>query len=815
VRFFIGNGDLSDEDFAAFFRRIDANCDGHVEWDELVQFLIGEITCSGSTRSTDETKIVLTRLSTPESVLLKTKHLDRITQMFHSAWVDEYITVSRDAVKFWQPKPFQFKRTLCYAGPYSCVCVFARNSILVVGTATRKLLFFGLDDLGQLPIEISGSPSATTIHRMDVDEASTAVEILKSKKVPVPLYNLPVQMIEAELTQCGPFECKFIVGDDCGCVEVFCLVLPQRRMGTDYKVNRIARNLIHGGAITQLSPMGIHGYGSSSQDGTVKLFVVHGNTIQVTRTIDDGFPVASFTYVSSGKFLIICGNGHEPSVWSIHPPQRNKSLQGNYNSMLLVSNYVSQLDEPYVVTATSKKELRLYECVAFTVRGEFVCPAILPPDNTFSTLFFDPARHSFFTCCAYPIQWAEGRIEGPRGITHQYQIVGCHYTPDFDQLVSVDTIGNIATWSHATSQAQLVRSIQVTEINESVVDGNGRPLLTSSFEGQTHIWKPNYGGHNNQNESGNQSQVTTIKFLTFTGRNFLVTAGWSKVVSMYREIGPSQFILHRSHEGHQGDIRAIRFEPSGGLVVTRSVIGEVYAWPVDSRILPKKLKLPDESPVEVIMVIDHYVAVGVAVLGLPHPDHILMRKRVRRDTVPVSVSAVNFIGDQRLLLTGDTLGYVTVWHLLTSGKFSATIGKAVHCHRGEITKIETVGPRGNFFATVGVDMAVRLWASGPMECVGTFAVGANWVLADMETWAITSPVADEEEERITSKSHKSLNAPPPLEVSAPSRSIVLQPNEQGDNLKAAATSIARPTPQRRPQALIPRKPMLTFAEVPQ
>jgi WD40 repeat protein len=188
------------------------------------------------------------------------------------------------------------------------------------------------------------------------------------------------------------------------------------------------------------------------------------------------------------------------------------------------------------------------------------------------------------------------------------------------------------------------------------------------------------------------------------------------------------------------------------------------------------------------------------------------------------VSAINFITDQGLLLTGDTLGYVTVWHLLTSGKFSATIGKAIHCHTGEITKIEIVGPRGNFCATVGVDMAVRLWASGSMECVGTFGVGANWVVADKRTWAIKSPVADEEEEVITSKSQKLTSALSPLKsfrrpaegdkVISPSKSILSPPDEQGDSLKAAAASVAQGTPQKRPPSLLPRKSVLTFAEVP-
>jgi len=50
IRFSLRDGRLTSDEFQACFRRIDANCDGCVEWDELVDFLILEMTCSGMSR---------------------------------------------------------------------------------------------------------------------------------------------------------------------------------------------------------------------------------------------------------------------------------------------------------------------------------------------------------------------------------------------------------------------------------------------------------------------------------------------------------------------------------------------------------------------------------------------------------------------------------------------------------------------------------------------------------------------------------------------------------------------------------------------
>jgi WD40 repeat protein len=338
----------------------------------------------------------------------------------------------------------------------------------------------------------------------------------------------------------------------------------------------------------------------------------------------------------------------------------------------------------------------------------------------------------------------EGRVEGPRGITHQYHIVGCHWVPDFDQLMTIDAIGNVATWNYNLGGLEIVRSIHVTEINESVIDLLGRRLITTSFEGDVRIWNPSSGGHIADIDTRSESQVTTVKFVAISGRTFLVTGGWSKNVSVYREIEPSVFELHGAFSGHEGDICAIGFEPGIGMIITGSVTGEVFGWSIEAKtIAPRRARLEDNTPVEAICVSDHYAFIGdsngfLNVLSVPHLAKV-MRKRGRTDPVPCAVSAIAIDSEHSVLLTGDTLGCVAIWHITIISSLSLVLGKTVPCHTAEVTKIEVI-PREGLCATVGLNMAVRLWATETLECVGTFDSSSRWDVRDVTSWKRDSPI---------------------------------------------------------------------------
>jgi hypothetical protein len=150
--------------------------------------------------------------------------------------------------------------------------------------------------------------------------------------------------------------------------------------------------------------------------------------------------------------------------------------------------------------------------------------------------------------------------------------------------------------------------------------------------------------------------------------------------------------------------------------------------------------------VETIVAIDHFGVVGdsdgyLNVYTIPHLD-LVVRVHPRASRLPYSLSALAVAADQ--LFTGDTAGYVTVRVVRVTPRFSMEPPRTCRCHMSEITKIEPIDC-GDHFATVGVDLAVRLWETESLSCVGTFGEGGLWDVEDAGGWR-AAPVEEEEEE---------------------------------------------------------------------
>lgn len=742
IRFYIREGKLSNEEFDKYFLAIDANCDGRVSWEELVDYLLLEITCTGTNRKTES----LTSLNKiPISAHVKQyHHRDAITQIVYSNWTDEYITVSPDSIKFWQPNPLQYKRSMKIQGPFSCICVFKLFHNIVIATTTRILHFYDLQDLVKLPVQLAASPTGKSIKSMKLEDAESTYGFLKDPEMP--LFNIPTQIIEASLTPAGKAECKFIVGDDYGIIDLFKLNMPQRRTGTDYSVHRLTHFQLHHKEITQMSVITDLGYyASASFDGTVKFFTIIENTVNVTKVFEDGSPIQSFSYCQEQRNMAICAAGSDPFVWTVHPVRRAFRLQASYASGNLVTEYISSLGERFVLTVTSKKNIRLFDSNNFVLRTSFEDSEYYSPENKFTAILFDSNRRVFITCATVPVMWTEGEVEGPRGLTHTFPIVGIHYQPDFDRLLTVDSNCNFFMWDYTTGERKSLRCPIVSEICSASIDKSGRRVITATFNGNVTLWNPSSGGHICDITMIDKTQISLIDFFFLNGRTLLVIAHWSKNLTIYREIMASMFEVTKSYQGHRGDISCAALDPAGW-IITGSVNGEIISWPVDSSAKPKYTIFEDESPIESMAVVGYHLLVAdsdgyLTILTLASLETIL-RMRAHTEIVPYSLCIISSHSDSGRVITGDTLGYCRLWMMDNNTGVIESL-KLVRCHNSEITQIIFIGKNGKLFATAGQDYAVRLWATDSMNCIGTFGVGELWNTKEMTTWLPENPVEDE------------------------------------------------------------------------
>lgn len=767
IKFYIREGKLTKEEYDQYFLRIDANCDGRVSWEELVEYILLELTSMTGAQIV-ETPLTLNRSPVPPQVF-QHKHRESIFQIISSSWTNEYITVSRESIKFWNPYPLTYKRKLPSQGPFSSICTFNNYRLLCVSTTTRTLCFYNLLNLEQLPIGLSASPSSKTIKTMNFNNAIQAMKRLKNTTIP--LFNSPTQMIEATLTSVGRDEIKLIIGDDCGFIELYQITMPQRRTGTDYKIDRLVNYELHHRSITQLSALDEQDcYASSSQDGTLKFFIFMHSTVQVTKVFEAGSQIFSFKFFDHQRVIAMCTMGNEPFIWSISPVRRSFRLSGNLNSALHVTDFVSSLGDRYVVTVTTKKEIRMYDSTNFGIRNEFMEAEYLPPENRITSVLFDRSRRILVVCGAYPITWLEGEAKGPRGISHQCPIVGVHYQPDFDQLLTVDSQANFVTWDYKIGKRKQIRTPHADEISDTSIDKSGRRVITATFSGKVSIYNPSSGGlistidtnrhsnsssnHSNlfnekdadhiQKEAASFDQVSVMKHFTMNGRGFLVTGGYSRIVNLYRETEPSEFDLINHFKGHTGDITAAVFDRNCCLIISGSENGEIIEWPIDVAFKPRKICLEEDTPIECMTIIDHYLFVGdsdgyLTVFSVPGLDEIVQFK-AHIESVPYALSSICSCEKTKVVVTGDNLGYIRLWKVNLIPSFSIQPIGMIRAHDGEVTNLSMVGNSSQFFASAGYDMAVRIWENDSLKLVGTLSGESLWNIKNIETWEIESPV---------------------------------------------------------------------------
>ena len=730
-RFIIRDGKLSPLEFNQYFEKIDANNDGKITWAELIRFLIQELQ-SDDLLMAGQASRSLSKSHTPASAK-QHFHKRTVKQILESPETREYITISSDAVRFWTKDGLLFRRELKLHDSFSCGCVLKRLPVLAIATETRRVYFYGVEELDQMPIVASASPSPNDIRAMKKGESRSALSRVKS--VSGTLFNIPVVMMEACLNQQQELSTQLIVGDDCGFVEFFTLTIPRRRLSKQYGFVPTGNKQMHDAAITKISAIEYYTcYATSSADGTVKFWRPN---MSVTHVFNEGPSVSSFLFCPLQRALIVCGSGQIASVWSTEPVKKSKVLMDSVAPSTLVTEFVTCSGDQYFVTFNARKELFLWDGTNMSLKGTWKDDDYLPPDNAYGDVLFDSARHCMVVASGYPMLWGETMVTRPVGITHLEEIVGCHYSNDFDQLVTVDVSPTFIVWDYNTGERKGTRKPEFGEISASSLDPSGRRLLTVGCDGDVNLWNFSSGTLIDNAHARDKQQVTVLMYFAFGSRNFFVTGGWSHTVYLYHETDKAKYKVTRVCNGHKDDVSAAAVDP-GGWLVTCSVLGEVFLWSIDGQ-ASKSTSI--ELPIEAVGVFKHHAVVAdssgyLTVLSIPELTTVTKEKG-HPEIVRHAITTVSIDEDRGTMLTGDTLGYVRLWELSCKPLFQMNPQFFIRCSDTEITKIVYVN---NFFVTASVDMAVRLWSSKDGTFVGTFGID-KWMLNSPISWKHDSPVS--------------------------------------------------------------------------
>ena len=744
---FIHSGDLSPSEFERFFYKIDANANDFVSWDEVVSFLMKEMSSSKLLSKTDVAYFI-NKFPTREATRSQ-QHREMIIQILYSQRHDEYISLSSDSIHFWSAKNLSFTRIINDQMQYKAMVIVKSMNVLAVATSNRKLLFYELDSLRLLPVAIGASPSPKEIQKMPQGDARHFLKIIHKKDIP--LYNAPyciclcpTLMVDKK----SKLTSDFFIGDDQGYIEGYSLVAPTVRQGSDFKISKFGKFHVHSDCVTQIEyiePMLC--YASSSLDHTVKIWKYDPFTKKLTveHTFKDTQPILGLHFSKIQKVLLTFGISRDAYAWSSLTHKKMFKLGGHYNQIVGITNYHTTVDVDYIITMTNRKEFRVWDSVNFRMIREWTDPTPQRPENRYSAVFFDDSRNCLIAGSSYLSKWAEDvtlSADASTANTHIHQIVGCHYSDQFDQVITIDAKCYFSVWNvwngSLAAQYQEKSSQEASKVSTTTLDWGKRRLYTMSTKNVCTLWNFNAGDPmGNPKISDSNSLTSVLTTFVISGRRLLARGGWDKSIALYVENGTENFDLYRKYLGHTADITALTSFAYG--FVSGSANGEIFSWALDTSTPQAKCELPNGGAIECLCSTGKYIYCGdsygnILTFSIPKLS-LLACENAHKTCVSSSLSCI--VACKKYLFTADTLGYVKQWELDPSSHQIKGL-QIQKCAREEITNLD-VCRNGEFFVTTALDMCARLWHSGDLKYVGIFNNLCKWNTEDPSTWSKREP----------------------------------------------------------------------------
>lgn len=738
----LGDLCLTDYDFEVFFKRIDANSNGFIDWNEIVRYILNKVKTSDSAKNNEAINFIR---KIPTVLPKKSQlHRDMIHTILINNHLGEYITISHDSIKFWRISDLEYVKSIQENVKIVTGTFFESIQLLVLLSINRTMLFYDIASFVKCPIELYASPTPKMIKSLSQREA-LEVYFTLSEKVP-PMFNMPKTVqVANQYRPDSPY--VFFLGDDRGYIEAFSVLISKGKSGVEYGCKHVAKAEIHRNSVTRIALVSDDNlYASSSTDGTVKFWRFDDEKYQfsVSAVFCTGEPVNTFTYLLEKQILITSGNSCDSCVWSTDPPRKISKLSGYYKSIIFLCNYVTTTNESYILSMSNRNEFKLWDSSYYRMVKIWSDTGTIGPGNKFSAAVFDEKRRVLICASNHPVKWGEDLKVNDKteSITsHTRSIVGLFFSNEFGVIVSVDSGRCFKT--HALdgklkSSHTDMSDAPMSDICTSALDNSGRRIITSTVSNEMNVWNFNSGGIINTVSTPKQkSFVSILKYGKINNRDILVRVSCDKTITVHTEISRGNFDIYSTFEAHKHDITDVVFYRNEG-ILSCDVGGDIVFWNFSKKQVTHKSSI--SAQYECMTVLGCYLFVGDSAGRLrvfQVPDlKCLYDQSNSCITAPHSVSAITSDPINNYIYAADTLGYLCRF-VITLNPFGIKGDGFWRCHLDEITHIIVCN---DFVVTAGVDQCMRMWHCKDMEYVGLLNDTSHWEF-DRDSWELDRPFA--------------------------------------------------------------------------
>ncbi|XP_042318324.1 EF-hand calcium-binding domain-containing protein 8 [Sceloporus undulatus] len=590
-------GDISDEDIDVIFMKVDINCDGSVDWEEYLNYMLREYRGKDDMQKSKllpefqvnmkrvpvahAEEIVKIQFFPNQSRGLRARK-ERSWKISGRSAPGRFLTVSRDGILHYWTDSFKMLRTVhldqtkrrhsLKLWVIDMLCL-ANINLLAVSTTDQDIEFF----------DIGGNKCDRIFTLVDLEGCATAMDYWTDGQKGVfcvgDVKGNILIFTSTDVMMNGLFNIRSYIG---GLARVPVNILMKSK--TDLYRN-FTVSALHGDwcqQIMYIPQLNLVASCTPADKGAMVLtsLPVHKGAKIQSAAIVLKKGILCFDY--SPELNILVTGGYEPQVRIWNPYVTSSPITHMKGHVTAVTHIMINGERTTIVSVSKDKNIRIWDLLDHlclqSIHGRNVPLGNCPISATY---YHHP--NNFLICATYTLGIFFG-AESPDAElkSHDQPLCCALYNKIFKQAVSGCYSGLISVWDITSGQKIMEFSTsqeQPVEITTMMFDPPERRLITALKNGTIKLWNFNNGACLFELPFEDKSEISCIYYMNYK----IFVSGWSKRVTWYLDVKEHDKIIECKHwkSYHSDDVLCMDGY-SNKLLVTASCNGDIVLWNVNS-----------------------------------------------------------------------------------------------------------------------------------------------------------------------------------------------------------------------------------------
>ncbi|XP_067095118.1 WD repeat-containing protein on Y chromosome-like [Osmerus mordax] len=600
-------GDVDDENLDIIFMKVDANCDGSVDWDEYLNYMLLEYRVKHSLQKKTRP------LYFPKPLkILQTGHCEIIVSLqFHSflppvgekkgdsgeqerfsggmsgrTHGGRYISVSHDGILIFWSERFKIQRTIHIGQmPHTIgqpvwvsdmVCLSNINMLSISSTG-RDVEFYDIS-ANKCDIVFSLSELEANVIVMDYwTDGRKAIFCIGVTSGAIFIF------ISSDVVQNGLFDSTAF---KTGCNYRIPVTALLKNTSSLFLCCRVP---IHNDWVYQMRYIPelncIATCCAANQAAMILTTLPHSFKCKVqTAHFHQKKGIQCFDYSPDLNILVTGGFDRVVRVWN--PYLTNKATSHMKGHAAGITHIAVNGKDNQIISVSKDKNVRVWDLLDCTCVQNIHSRNVNLGRSSISRIYYNHTSNTMVlaSCLVGVLQGAIDEVDSsqPKTVTsHEQPLCAALYNPNFKQVVSGCHAGVVSVWDIQTGEK--VMQFQTiperpAEITAMAFDEFKRRLITGSNNGTIRLWNFNNGALLSEISLVDDQEVTGIIYIN----ERIYVSGWGKKVMWYLDAKEEDEIEYRVwNQYHSEDIYSMHAH-SSKMLVTASYSGDIIVWNIDS-----------------------------------------------------------------------------------------------------------------------------------------------------------------------------------------------------------------------------------------